>query len=85
MKLQNDKEIIVGKADNRLYMRGLEVPFFVKDIRQLCFNPYENTEHKYSVLISTSLIDKTASLFISKKEYEYLQEKLGANDGSEDE
>lgn len=63
MKLQNDKEIIVGKSDNRLYMRSLEVPFFVGDIRQLCFNPYEN-----------------ASLFITKEQYDYLQNKLGAND-----
>lgn len=80
MKIKNDKEIIVGKIDNRLFTKDLEVPFFVRDIRQLYFSPYEDTEHMYSVLISTALKDDTASLFISKEQYEYLMEKLGAND-----
>lgn len=64
-------------------MRSLEVPFFVGDIRQLCFNPYKNAERKYSVLISTALTDENASLFITKEQYDYLQNKLGANDDDE--
>lgn len=44
MKIRNDKEIIVGKTDNRLFTKDTETPFFVRDIRQLSFNPYENSE-----------------------------------------
>lgn len=80
MKLRNDKEIIVGKTNNRMYMGNTEIPFFVGDIKQLCFNPYENTEYKYSVLINTALTDENAILFITKEKYDYLQKKLGAND-----
>lgn len=77
MKIKNGKEIIVGKTF------GKDVPFFVKDIKQLCFNPFADTEHKYSVLVNTFSSDEDANLYISKEQYEYLMEKLGANDDDE--
>lgn len=74
MKIKNDKEIIIGKKFGR------DVPFFVKDIKQLCFNPFADTEHKYSALVNTLSLDEDANLYISKEQYECLMEKLGAND-----
>lgn len=79
MKIKNDKEIVIGKAFGR-FSGEYEVPFFVKDIRQLCFNPFESDEYKYSVMIKTVLSDEDVDLLISKEKYEYLMEKLGAND-----
>lgn len=81
MKIKNDKEIVIGKAFGR-FSGEYEVPFFVRDIRQLCFNPFENDEYKYSVMIKTVLSDENENLLINitKEKYEYLMEKLGAND-----
>lgn len=79
MKIKNDKEIVIGKAFGRFGTEH-EVPFFVKDIKQLCFNPFANTEYKYSVLVNTILSDEDVNLLISKEKYEYLMDKLGAND-----
>lgn len=79
MKIKNDKEIVIGKAFGRFGAEH-EVPFFVKDIKQLCFNPFADTEYKYSVLVNTILSDEDVNLLISKEKYEYLMEKLGAND-----
>lgn len=78
MKIKNDKEIVIGKAFG--FDKDFEVPFFVKDIKQLCFNPFANTEYKYSVLVNAILSDEDVNLLISKEKYEYLMEKLGAND-----
>lgn len=50
MKIKNDKEIVIGKAFGS-FCGEHEVPFFVKDIRQLCFNPFESDEYKYSVIM----------------------------------
>lgn len=79
MKIKNDKEIVIGKAFGRFGTEH-EVPFFVKDIKQLCFNPFADTEYKYSVLVNTILSDEDVNLLISKEKYEYLMEKLGANE-----
>ena len=79
MKIKNDKEIVIGKAFGRFGTEH-EVPFFVKDIKQLCFNPFADTEYKYSVLVNTILSDEDVNLLISKEKYEYLMDKLGAND-----
>ncbi|MCX8721427.1 MULTISPECIES: hypothetical protein [unclassified Lactobacillus] len=79
MKIKNDKEIVIGRAFGRFGTEH-EVPFFVKDIKQLCFNPFADTEYKYSVLVNTILSDEDVNLLISKEKYEYLMEKLGAND-----
>lgn len=79
MKIKNDKEIVIGKAFGR-FGTGHEVPFFVEDIKQLCFNPFADTEYKYSVLVNTILSDEDVNLLISKEKYEYLMDKLGAND-----
>lgn len=79
MKIKNDKEIVIGKAFGR-FSGEYEVPFFVKDIRQLCFNPFANTEYKYSVSVNAILSDEDVNLLISKEKYEYLMDKLGAND-----
>lgn len=80
MKIKNDKEIIIGKINNIAFVRDTEVPFFVKDIKQLCFNPFESSEYQYSVLINTVLSDENAQVLITKEKYEYLMEKLGANE-----
>ena len=79
MKIKNDKKIVIGKAFGRFGTEH-EVPFFVKDIKQLCFNPFADTEYKYSVLVNTILSDEDVNLLISKEKYEYLMDKLGAND-----
>lgn len=79
MKIKNDKEIVIGRAFGRFGTEH-EVPFFVKDIKQLCFNPFADTEYKYSVLVNTILSDEDVNLLISKEKYEYLMDKLGAND-----
>lgn len=79
MKIKNDKEIVIGKSIGR-YSGEHEVPFFVKDIIHLCFNPFANNEYKYSVIIKTILSDEDVNLLISKEKYEYLMDKLGAND-----
>lgn len=79
MKIKNDKEIVIGKAFGRFGTEH-EVPFFVKDIKQLCFNPFADTEYKYSVLVNTILSDEDVNLLISKEKYEYLMDKLGANE-----
>lgn len=85
MKLQNDKEIIIG----RMYLKGYspyrKIPFYMADIRQLCFSPNSSHKLKYSVLINTPLSDENDEIYITKEQYENLQEKLGANDGNEDE
>ena len=78
MKIKNDKEIVIGKTFR--FDKDFEVPFFVKDIKQLCFNPFADTEYKYSVLVNTILSDEDVNLLISKEKYEYLMDKLGAND-----
>lgn len=80
MKIKNDKEIVIGKTFRRFDDKDFEVPFFVKDIRQLCFNPFANTEYKYSVSVNAILSDEDVNLLISKEKYEYLMDKLGAND-----
>ena len=74
VEVKNGKEIIIGKNFGR------DVPFFVKDIKQLCFNPFADIGHKYSVLVNTFSSDEDANLYISKEQCEYLMEKLGAND-----
>lgn len=79
MKIKNDKEIVIGKAFGRFGTEH-EVPFFVKDIKQLCFNPFADTEYKYSVSVNAILSDEDVNLLISKEKYEYLMDKLGAND-----
>lgn len=79
MKIKKDKEIVIGKAFGS-FCGEHEVPFFVKDIKQLCFNPFESDEYKYSVLVNTILSDEDVNLLISKEKYEYLMDKLGAND-----
>lgn len=84
MKIKNDKEIIIGKTINTMYMGNKEIPFFVSDIRQLCFEPYEDTKYKHSVLINTALTDGNAQVLITKEQYEYLQEKLGANEDEDE-
>ena len=66
MKIKNDKEIVIGKAFGRFGTEH-EVPFFVKDIKQLCFNPFESDEYKYSVLVNTILSDEDVNLLISMK------------------
>lgn len=77
VEVKNGKEIIIGK------IFGNDVPFFVQDIKQLCFNPFADTEHKYSALVNTLSLDEDANLYISKKQYECLMEKLGAKDDDE--
>lgn len=84
MKIQNDKEIVIGKAFGRFGAEH-EVPFFVEDIKQLCFNPFESDEYKYSVMIKTVLSDENFYINISKEKYEYLMAKLGANDEEDEE
>lgn len=79
MKIKNDKEIVIGKVI-RITDIEEEVPFFVEDIKQLCFNPFADTKYKYSVLISTFLTVDDVRLSITQEKYEYLMEKLGAND-----
>ena len=79
MKIKNDKEIVIGKAFGRFGAEH-EVPFFVKNIRQLCFNPFGSDEYKYSVMIKTVLSDENFYINISKEKYEYLMDKLEAND-----
>ena len=79
MKIRNDKEIVIGKTI-RVTDIEEEVPFFVENIKQLCFNPFESDEYKYSVLISTFSSDDDVLLSITHEKYEYLMEKLGAND-----
>lgn len=85
MKIKNDKEIVIGRAFGRFGTEH-EVPFFVKDIRQLCFNPFESDEYKYSVMIKTVLSDENENFYIniSKEKYEYLMDKLGANDDEDE-
>lgn len=83
MKIKNGKEIIIGKTF-RKFSAEHEVPFFVEDIKQLCFNPFESDEYKYSVMIKTVLSDEDVNLLISKEQYEYLMEKLGANDDEDE-
>ncbi|WP_294836357.1 hypothetical protein [uncultured Lactobacillus sp.] len=80
MKIKNDKEIIVGKSFSTMYMGNREIPFFVSDITQLCFEPYEGTNYKYSVSINTALTKGDVQVLITKEQYEYLMEKLGANE-----
>lgn len=79
MKIKNDKEIVIGKTFGSFGSK-YEVPFFVKNIRQLCFNPFESDIYKYSVIIKTPLSDDNETIFITKEKYEYLLEKLGANE-----
>lgn len=79
MKIKNDKEIIIGKVFGSFGPK-YEVPFFVKNIRQLCFNPFESDIYKYSAIIKTPLSDDNETIFITKEKYEYLLEKLGANE-----
>ena len=73
MKIKNDKEIVIGKAFGR-FSGEYEVHFFEKDIMQLCFNPFPNTEYKYSVMIQKVLSDENENFYIniSKEKYEYL-------------
>lgn len=80
MKIKNDKEIIIGKAQRGDSFSLHEMPFFVMDIRQLCFRPYENGKYRYSVVIYSAFSDSNETIFISKETYDYLQNKLGANE-----
>lgn len=80
MKIRNDKEIIIGKINNIAFVRDTEVPFFVKDIKQLCFYPFASDEYKYLVIINMVILDEDVNIYITKEQYDYLQEKLGAND-----
>lgn len=77
------KEIIIGKIQRGARFLFCEIPFFVSDIRQLCFNPYEESKYKYSVIIYPEFTNQHKTIYISKEQYEYLQEKLGANDDDE--
>ena len=74
------EKLLLEKTFKRFDDKDFEVPFFVKDIRQLCFNPFANTEYKYSVSVNAVLSDEDVNLLISKEKYEYLMDKLGAND-----
>lgn len=81
MKIKNGKEIVIGKGKTfRRFDKDFEVPFFVEDIKQFCFDPFADTKYKYSVLISTFLTDDDVRLSITQEKYEYLMDKLGAND-----
>lgn len=80
VEVKKDKEIIIGKAQRGDSFSLHEMPFFVMDIRQLCFRPYENGKYRYSVFIYSAFSDSNETIFINKEQYEYLQEKLGAND-----
>lgn len=85
MKNKNDKEIIVGETmgntNGRRISRGFyEIPFFVKDIKKLCFEPCVASQFKYSVVIISAEPDEYLDVYITKKQYEYLMEKLGANE-----
>lgn len=84
MKIKNGKEIVIGKTmgntNGSISMGFYEIPFFVKDIKKLCFEPCVAPQFKYSVVIISALPDEYLDVFITKKQYEYLQEKLGAND-----
>lgn len=82
VEVKNGKEIIVGKVI-RVTDIEEEVPFFVENIKQLCFNPSSATKYKYSVLISTFLTDDDVRLSITQEKYKYLMEKLGAVDDDE--
>lgn len=84
MKIRNDKEIIIGKTRDDIFAKSREVPFFVKDIKQLCFNPFESDIYKYSVIIKTPLSDDNETIFITKEKYEYLLEKLGVNEDDDE-
>lgn len=84
MKIKNDKEIVIGKTFGSFGSK-YEVPFFVKNIRQLCFNPFESDIYKYSVSVNAILSDEDVNLLISKEKYEYLMDKLGANDEEDEE
>lgn len=80
MKIRNDKEVIIGKTQRGDSFSLCEIPFFVIDIRQLCFKPYEEDKYKYSVIIYSAFTNEDETIYISKEQYDYLQEKLGAND-----
>ncbi|MCO6530445.1 hypothetical protein [Lactobacillus sp.] len=75
VEVKNGKEIVIGKTI-RVTDIEEEVPFFVENIKQLCFNPFESDEYKYSVLISTFLSDNDVLLSITQEQYEYLMEKF---------
>lgn len=75
VEVKNGKEIIIGKTF-RKFSAEHEVPFFVEDIKQLCFKPFADTKYKYSVLISTFLTDGDVRLSITQEQYEYLMEKF---------
>lgn len=47
----------------------------VSDITKLCFEPYEDTNYKYSVSINTALTKGDVQVLITKEQYEYLMEK----------
>lgn len=79
-EVKNDKEIIIGKIQRGARFLFCEIPFFVSDIRQLCFNPYKENKYKYSVIIHLAFTNKDETIYISKEQYEYLMEKLGANE-----
>lgn len=72
------KEIIIGKVIRATDIDE-EVPFFVENIKQICFNPFADTKYEYSVKISTFLSDDDIYLSITKEKYEYLMKKFGAN------
>lgn len=52
----------------------------LEDLVQNMRFPFADTEYKYSVLVNTILSDEDVNLLISKEKYEYLMDKLGAND-----
>lgn len=78
-EIKDDKEVIVGKIFPCRYTSVTkEIKFYVKDVRQLCFNPYATPIYRYAVAYeksTTKLFYETAG--ITKEQYEYLMKKLG--------
>lgn len=79
MKTDSDMEFFDGMTNKGQPRPEEKVSFCIKNIVQLNFNLQTDEEHRYSVLVYTSIYEPDTAVFISKETYKYLQKKLGAN------
>lgn len=80
MKIKNDMEFFDGRIYKGQSRPEEEVSFCIKNIIQLSLNLQTDEEHRYSVLVDESIYEPVKTILISKETYDYLQNKLGAND-----
>lgn len=80
MKIDNDMEFFDGMTNKGQPRPEEKVSFCTKSIVQLNFNLQTDEEHRYSVLVYTSVYEPDTAVFISKETYEHLLNKLGANE-----